>query len=413
MRNLVSKKGKKLTRVKTRVAAGAFAMVMIAAAIAPVAVHAEAGGTGLTKSGPTAETTEGQYRGGDIEIDGAEYYKAEKRSGTPVEVTVGTGTDMATVTIEMQPWINLTYKGGMKEYNRLVAADIPVWGTGFSLNISELFIHGYIVGVPKVKASIKEPVVTKPKEEPKKEEPKKEEPVKEPEVEKEPAKEPEVEKPKLSENEVSTIKTDVGDFLRFAVSTREESKTSKFVKADQEAELTEAIKKRNTDILGLDDTSVDKIGIEAVRKLLPNLIKSDKAKITDVKIVSADETVVSVTIPVYSTFQTIDEKLKKTMISETTALDKTGSYGAIMGNPLGAKSSVQETMYIETMRMFTDIHKSLGTTDIYTNNPAIYSTGKMELSLRKDAAGLWKIDLDSATINVSLDGKADSIKLLK
>lgn len=346
-----------------------------------------------------------------IQGNGGSESSKSASSGTGIYVSSGNAAN-GVGDLDLRQWINLTYKGGLKEYQRLASKEIDIGG-GAVVKNGLLIVDGYIVGTPFVNSGSASAGDKKPVEPEKKPTPEKKP---EKEIGKKPEKEPEKKpveekKPELTATDTAAIKTVVSNAMKYAVSTREEAKVSGYVTAKQGPEVSEFIKARNEEILRLDANSLDKVGIEAIKKLTPNLIKSDKLKVTEITAVSAEEATAKVTLPLVTKYATMDADLK-TKIGKDFDASKAANLGLMISNPIEAKKKMDKTAYESNLEFFRDFHKSAGILDLYTTYPGMFSEGTMTVTVRKES-GSWKVDKTSLTINCTIDGKPDSITFLK
>lgn len=304
-------------------------------------------------------------------------------------------------------WMNLTYRGGLSAYRKLTGEKIAVVSSVDAPPGDPVVITGYVVGTPYVPASKpKETPVPSPTPEPAKPSPTPS-PTPVPE-EQAPASETNVE---LSSAEIAEITASVGSMLKFATSTREDSKAAEYVLPAQKDAATTYFNKRNADILQLDDKSTTKTGIQAVKTLMPKLVKAEKAKVSEIHVVSADEVVVSVGVPVFSTYATLEEEFVK-QLPKDLDVTKMGSIGEILSDPLAAKSTVDATMYETAMQFFDKFGTLVQDIDLYTEKPGLFEEGKMEITFMK-IDDSWKIDAATAMIRVKIDGVDAQIKLIQ
>ncbi|OUP70572.1 hypothetical protein B5F10_02820 [Anaerotruncus colihominis] len=311
-------------------------------------------------------------------------------------------------------WENLTYKGGLSAYQKLIGSVIQVFSSSAEEPVTgPIVIKGYVVGTPYVPPASTTDTPAEEKEE-------EEEPVSETEqdnkqeesteAETENISEQETTQANLSTAEISTISTDVLSMLKFAVSTREDSKVAKYTLPTQEEKVSTYFSNRNADILKLDDKSEVKTGIQAIKTLMPTLIKADKAKVENVNIVSSDEVSLNVTVPVYAAYKTMSEDMLK-QVDKDLDVSTLGSIGEILSDPLKARSTVDATQYSAAMTFFSKFGTAIGSKDLYTSNPELYETGTMTITLRK-VDNAWKVDAATAIINAKIDGVDTQIYLI-
>lgn len=307
-------------------------------------------------------------------------------------------------------WENLTYKGGLSAYQKLIGSVIQVFSSSADEPVTgPIVINGYVVGTPYVPPASTTGTPTK-EEEPEAETTQDNKQEESTEAEPENTSEQETTQANLSTAEISTISTDVLSMMKFAVSTREDSKVAKYTLPTQEEKVSTYFSNRNADILKLDDKSEVKTGIQAIKTLMPTLIKADKAKVENVNIVSGDEVSLNVTVPVYAAYKTMSEDMLK-QIDKDLDVSTLGSIGEILSDPLKARSTVDATQYSSAMTFFSKFGTAMGSKDLYTSNPELYETGTMTITLRK-VDNAWKVDAATAIINAKIDGVDTQIHLI-
>ena len=307
-------------------------------------------------------------------------------------------------------WENLTYKGGLSVYQKLIGSVIQVFSSSEDEPVTgPIVIKGYVVGTPYVPPASTTGTQTK-EEEPVAETTQDNKQEENTETEIENTNEQQTTQANLSTEEISTISTDVLSMLKFAVSTREDSKVAKYTLPTQEEKVSTYFSNRNADILKLDDKSEVKTGIQAIKTLMPTLIKADKAKVENVNIVSSDEVSLNVTVPVYAAYKTMSEDMLK-QVDKDLDVSTLGSIGEILSDPLKARSTVDATQYSAAMTFFSKFGTAIGSKDLYTSNPELYETGTMTITLRK-VDNAWKVDAATAIINAKIDGVDTQIYLI-
>ena len=307
-------------------------------------------------------------------------------------------------------WENLTYKGGLSVYQKLIGSVIQVFSSSEDEPVTgPIVIKGFVVGTPYVPPASTTGTQTK-EEEPVAETTQDNKQEENTETEIENTNEQQTTQANLSTEEISTISTDVLSMLKFAVSTREDSKVAKYTLPTQEERVSTYFSNRNADILKLDDKSEVKTGIQAIKTLMPTLIKADKAKVENVNIVSSDEVSLNVTVPVYAAYKTMSEDMLK-QIDKDLDVATLGSIGEILSDPLKSSSTVDAKQYSSAMTFFSKFGTAVGLKDLYTSNPELYETGNMTITLRK-VDNVWKVDAATAIINAKIDGVDTQVHLI-
>lgn len=311
----------------------------------------------------------------------------------------------------VERWENLTYKGGMSEYWRLVNSFVKVTTGGIGLNFQPWIVDGYVVGIPYVPKETSQVVNTKPPEsEPTETVPPETEP---PETATPETMPPETESntAQLTPEESAEVSKIITEMLKSAVSVREETKATTYLLSSQAQEAADAIKTRNNTILQKDDNDPIKLGLEGIRKMMAQLVKADKAQISSITPVTSEEIQVSLSIPVFSTFKTLNEEMSKQFTQEVD-LSLLNGIGMILSDPLNSRGLVDATAYDTAMKFMHAFSSTFNTTDLYTKYPSQFQSGSMVLVLHKEG-NTWKIDRSTAVISVTIDGASDSITLLQ